>query len=119
PDSSFSLPLRFTTSVSSLKSSIVGTSHRRRPPTNPLVVHCIHRSYDSVNFPAGVVSSRSDSQSSCAILSSKVVGQEQPPESRSGGENGLAAADSISSVNGHKTIDLDLVPIDKAALDLV
>ncbi|CAI0544513.1 unnamed protein product [Linum tenue] len=95
-------------SSSSLSSSIVGTSRRRRPPTGPLVVHCIHRSYDSVNFPAGVVSSRSDWQSSCAILSSKVVGQEQPPESRSG-------ADSIASVNGHKTIDLDLVPIDKAA----
>ncbi|CAI0544512.1 unnamed protein product [Linum tenue] len=85
-------------SSSSLSSSIVGTSRRRRPPTGPLVVHCIHRSYDSVNFPAGVVSSRSDWQSSCAILSSKVVGQEQPPEN------------SIASVNGHKTIDLDLVP---------
>ncbi|CAI0544511.1 unnamed protein product [Linum tenue] len=94
-------------SSSSLSSSIVGTSRRRRPPTGPLVVHCIHRSYDSVNFPAGVVSSRSDWQSSCAILSSKVVGQEQPPET----------ADSIASVNGHKTIDLDLVPIDKAAAD--
>ncbi|CAI0544515.1 unnamed protein product [Linum tenue] len=106
-------------SSSSLSSSIVGTSRRRRPPTGPLVVHCIHRSYDSVNFPAGVVSSRSDWQSSCAILSSKVVGQEQPPESRSGGDNGptAAAADSIASVNGHKTIDLDLVPIDKAAAD--
>ncbi|CAL1404023.1 unnamed protein product [Linum trigynum] len=99
----------------SSSSLIVGTSRRRRPPTGPLVVHCIHRSYDSVNFPAGVVSSRSDWQSSCAILSSKVVGQEQPPESRSGGDNG--PADSIASVNGHKTIDLDLVPIDKAAAD--
>ncbi|CAI0464976.1 unnamed protein product [Linum tenue] len=84
-----------------------------------LIIHYIHRSYDSVNFPAGVVSSRSDWQSSCAILSSKVVGQEQPPESRSGGENGHVAAHYIAFVNGHKTIDLDLVPIDKAALDLV
>ncbi|CAL1367063.1 unnamed protein product [Linum trigynum] len=101
---------------SSLNSSLSGTN-RHRPSSSsvagPTVVRCIHRSYDSVNFPAGAVRSRSDWQSSCAILSSKVAAQEQHSDSRSGRDNN--GLDSIASVNGHKTIDLDLVPADGTA----
>ncbi|CAN1252476.1 Arogenate dehydratase 3 [Linum perenne] len=96
-------------------SSFIGKGPRRlsRVPS----VHCIYRSSDSANFPAGVVSySKSDWQSSCAILSSKVVAKEQPADSsstttRSGGNS------SGSTVNGHKSIDLDLVPLETAAVD--
>lgn len=70
-----------------------------------VVVQCAYRS-DSVNFPNGVGGSRADWQSSCAILASKVVSQEQPTEK--------LGADHVAAVNGHKTsIDLDIVPIEK------
>ncbi|KAF5447574.1 hypothetical protein F2P56_033116 [Juglans regia] len=74
-------------------------------------IQSVYRS-DSVNFPNGVGLSRADWQSTCAILASKVVSQEQPtdkPDTGSGGTNHFPA------VNGHKTaIDLDLVPIETA-----
>ncbi|XP_002527464.2 arogenate dehydratase 3 [Ricinus communis] len=74
-----------------------------------LVLHCIYRS-DSFNFPNGVGSSRADWQSSCAILASKVVSQEQPTDKSSAGDNG--GADHVAAVNGHKTsLDLNLVPL--------
>ncbi|KAJ0778325.1 Arogenate dehydratase 3 [Helianthus debilis subsp. tardiflorus] len=52
----------------------------------------------------GVGKSRADWQSSCAILASKVVSQQQNTEKTGG-------ADNITVVNGHKT--LDLVPVEK------
>ncbi|GMN56239.1 hypothetical protein TIFTF001_025365 [Ficus carica] len=90
-----------------------------RPSRSPLVrfsptrISCAYRS-DSVSFPNGVGTSRADWQSSCAILASKVVSQEQPTENPSGG-----GADHIASVNGHKSssIDLNLVPIEKVSTD--
>lgn len=82
-------------------------SHVRLPP-NRLVVQSVYRS-DSVNFPNGVGLSRADWQSTCAILASKVVSQEQPTEKPAAG---AAGADHVAAVNGHKaSIDLDLVPI--------
>ncbi|KAK2643553.1 hypothetical protein Ddye_025316 [Dipteronia dyeriana] len=66
---------------------------------------CVYRS-DSVHFQNGIGLSRADWQSSCAILSSKVVSQEQPSSDKS--------ADHVGAVNGHKTsIDLNLVPIEQ------
>lgn len=90
-----------------------------RPSRSPLVrfsttrISCAYRS-DSVSFPNGVGTSRADWQSSCAILASKVVSQEQPTENPSG-----SGADHIVSVNGHKSssIDLNLVPIEKVSTD--
>ncbi|KAM6576235.1 hypothetical protein CsatB_028072 [Cannabis sativa] len=71
-------------------------------------IQCAYRS-ESMNFPNGVGSSRSDWQSSCAILASKVVSQEQPTDKAGG-------ADHVAAVNGHKTaIDLNLVPIEKVS----
>lgn len=107
---------------------VLTLSNRVKP--GRLVVHCVYR-YDSVNtnvningnstssaaaappsvnsssfgFAGHVGSSRSDWQSSCAILASKVVSQQQDTET-SGGAGG-----NITAVNGHKT-NLDLVPID-------
>ncbi|KAL5709592.1 hypothetical protein ACHQM5_020262 [Ranunculus cassubicifolius] len=66
------------------------------------VVRCIYRP-DSVSFRGGVGASRADWQSSCAILASKVVSQQQETE-----KNGNA---DLTVVNGHKT--LDLVAIEK------
>ncbi|KAH0749936.1 hypothetical protein KY290_029168 [Solanum tuberosum] len=57
----------------------------------------------SNNFAGHVGASRADWQSSCAILASKVVSQQQDTEKTGG-------AGEITVVNGHKT--LDLVPID-------
>ncbi|KAJ1401769.1 Prephenate dehydratase [Sesbania bispinosa] len=56
----------------------------------------------------GVGSSRADWQSSCAILASKVVSQEQSSTDQNGG-----TADHVAAVNGHKSAvtDLQLVPI--------
>ncbi|KAJ4824746.1 Arogenate dehydratase 3, chloroplastic [Turnera subulata] len=80
-------------------------------------IQCVYRS-DSVHFPNGVGLSRADWQSSCAILSSKVVSQQQPTDKPGAGKdlNGAAAADAdhVASVNGHKAagpMDLNLVPI--------
>ncbi|KAI9194654.1 hypothetical protein LWI28_007990 [Acer negundo] len=76
---------------------------RTRQQTNRIC--CVYRS-DSVQFQNGIGLSRADWQSSCAILSSKVVSQEQPSSDKS--------ADHVAAVNGHKTsIDLNLVPIDQ------
>ncbi|KAJ8551963.1 hypothetical protein K7X08_028406 [Anisodus acutangulus] len=107
-------------------------SNRVNP--NRLVVRCVYR-FDSVNAAAntGTVStngngappasynnsaghvgaSRADWQSSCAILASKVVSQQQNTEKSGGG------AGNITAVNGHKaTIDLDLVPKPLTITDL-
>lgn len=69
-------------------------------------IQCIYRpdSVNSVNMRGGngVASNRADWQSSCAILASKVVSQQQETE-KSGNPD-------LTAVNGHKT--LDLVPID-------
>ncbi|XP_073063158.1 arogenate dehydratase 3-like [Primulina eburnea] len=60
--------------------------------------------YTGFSFGAGLVGrSRFEWQSSCAILSSKVMSLEQDTEKSNGGGDGIAA------VNGHPT--LDLVPI--------
>ncbi|KAJ6927601.1 hypothetical protein NC651_011591 [Populus alba x Populus x berolinensis] len=86
-----------------------------RASPNKLVLQCIYRS-DSVSFPNGVGSNRADWQSSCSILASKVVAQQQPTDksSRSGDVDG--GADHVAAVNGHKTsMDLNLVPIEKTA----
>lgn len=78
----------------------------RVAPTR-LSVQCAYRS-DSLNFHNSVGSSRSDWQSSCAILASKVVSSQEQPDEKSG------SADHVAAVNGHKTsVDLDLVPIEK------
>ncbi|GMH07319.1 hypothetical protein Nepgr_009159 [Nepenthes gracilis] len=87
-------------------------------PTNPiknrvepsrLVVKCLHRFDNPSNLPSfgnsngAVGATRADWQSSCAILASKVVSQQQ--------DNAKAgSAGNITAVNGHKT--LDLVPIE-------
>lgn len=87
--------------------SLTKSPIRRRPhqPSTRLHVQCIYRS-DAVHFPNGVGLNRADWQSSCAILSSKVVSQEQPSSDKT--------AEHIAAVNGHKTtIDLNLVPIEK------
>nr|XP_043607161.1 arogenate dehydratase 3-like [Erigeron canadensis] len=54
--------------------------------------------------PGGVGKNRTDWQSSCAILASKVVSQQQNTE-KSGGQ------DNLTVVNGHKTLDLVSVPV--------
>lgn len=88
-------------------------THRVVNSPNKLVLHCIHRS-ETFHFPNGVASCRTDWQSSCAILASKVVSQEQSSgDSVNGGVNHVpSASSSAASVNGHKTsIDLNLVPL--------
>lgn len=93
-------------------------SHRIGQP-NQLTIQCVASRYDAAatnatnlqppttnNFTSGGVGkSRADWQSSCAILASKVVSQQQNTEKSNGG------ADKITVVNGHSS--LDLVPIDK------
>ncbi|KAF8009521.1 hypothetical protein BT93_J0506 [Corymbia citriodora subsp. variegata] len=69
------------------------------------VVRCAFRP-DSVYFPNCVGHCRADWQSSCAILSSKVLSLEQPAEKGGG-------ADHVAAVNGHRAaVDLNLVPIE-------
>ncbi|KAI6669895.1 hypothetical protein NL676_004780 [Syzygium grande] len=85
---------------------------RPRPAPAPTrmgtAVRCAFRS-DSVYFPNGVGHSRADWQSSCAILSSKVLSLEQPAEKGGGG----GGADHVAAVNGHRAaVDLNLVPIE-------
>ncbi|XP_055835422.1 arogenate dehydratase 3 [Solanum dulcamara] len=99
-----------------LKSLIRTKIQSNRVNPNRPIIRCVYR-FDSANAAAntGTVSinsagngggSRADWQSSCAILASKVVSQQQKAE-KSGG------AGNITAVNGHKAlIDLDLVPID-------
>ncbi|KAJ6739375.1 PREPHENATE DEHYDRATASE P PROTEIN [Salix koriyanagi] len=93
---------------------------RKRPPVirgspGKLLLQCIYRS-DSVSFPNGVGSNRADWQSSCAILASKVVAQQQPANKSSSGGDVDGGADHVAAVNGHKTsVDLNLVPIEKTA----
>lgn len=65
----------------------------------------IVNSSSSFGFAGHVGYNRTDWQSSCAILASKVVSQQQDTET-SGGAGG-----NITAVNGHKTT-LGLVPID-------
>ncbi|KAJ6937289.1 arogenate dehydratase/prephenate dehydratase 6 [Populus alba x Populus x berolinensis] len=89
-----------------------------RASPNKLVLQCIYRS-DSVSLPNGVGSNRADWQSSCSILASKVVAQQQPTDksSRSGDVDG--GADHVAAVNGHKTsMDLNLVPKPLTITDL-
>lgn len=89
-------------STVSLKKSLLGipfpirTSRLSPSRFSRLVIDCAHQS-DSSKF-----SGRAAWQSSCAILASKVVSQQQNAE-KSNSVN-------ITEVNGHKT--LDLVPID-------
>ncbi|KAL9293812.1 putative arogenate dehydratase [Arabidopsis thaliana] len=68
-----------------------------------VAVTCGYRS-ESFSFPNGVSVSRSDWQSSCAILSSKVASVENP--------GGLA--DKIAAVNGHTngSVNLGLVAVE-------
>ncbi|OVA17857.1 Prephenate dehydratase [Macleaya cordata] len=80
-----------------IRQKILGPNHTARIR----VVQCIYRP-DSANFSGGVGSNRHDWQSSCAILASKVVSQQQETEKSGNSE--------ITAVNGHKT--LDLVPIE-------
>ncbi|KAL2541046.1 Arogenate dehydratase/prephenate dehydratase 6 [Abeliophyllum distichum] len=84
----------------------LGLTHNRVIPSRH-VIQCVYR-FDSSNALGGLnftPGGRYDWQSSCAILASKVVSQQQDTE-KSGG------ADGISAVNGHHTHDL--VPV-KAA----
>ncbi|KAH7561187.1 hypothetical protein ACOSP7_016186 [Xanthoceras sorbifolium] len=84
-----------------LNKPVIRTRNRQQPSR----ILCMYRS-DSVHFSNGIGLSRADWQSSCAILSSKVVSQEQSSDK---------SADHVAAVNGHKTsIDLNLVPIDQA-----
>ncbi|KAK0603451.1 hypothetical protein LWI29_005116 [Acer saccharum] len=84
-----------------LNKPLIRTCTRQQPNR----ICSVYRS-DSVQFQNGIGLSRADWQSSCAILSSKVVSQEQPSSDKS--------ADHVAAVNGHKTsIDLNLVPIDQ------
>lgn len=103
-------------SLSRKTSPSPGQTHQLVPVR--LVIQCGYR-YDSANTNASTVNtngaptsnnfagyvgaSRADWQSSCAILASKVVSQQQDTEKTGG-------AGEITVVNGHKT--LDLVPID-------
>ncbi|KAF5751595.1 prephenate dehydratase family protein [Tripterygium wilfordii] len=74
-----------------------------------LSVHCISPS-DAAQFPDGIGYSRADWQSSCAILSSKVVSSEQP------NDKSYSSADHVTSVNGHKTSveNINLIQINAA-----
>lgn len=81
------------------------TASRRR------FIHCGKRS-DSFTFPNANGSSRSDWQSSCAILSSKVVSQER---SESLVSNGFPSG--VNGHNGgHEIAGLNLVPFDSKSL---
>ncbi|KAL3518489.1 hypothetical protein ACH5RR_021078 [Cinchona calisaya] len=65
----------------------------------------------NLNFYGHVGSNRADWQSSCAILASKVVSQQQDTETSG------SAGGNITVVNGHKA-NLDLVPIDNFSQSL-
>ncbi|KAK9072651.1 hypothetical protein SSX86_009086 [Deinandra increscens subsp. villosa] len=92
-------PHRFAFTVKSAASRFDSAANA----TNPAV--SASAPAPSTNFASGGVGkSRADWQSSCAILASKVVSQQQNTEKTGG-------ADNITVVNGHKT--LDLVPVEK------
>ncbi|KAF2300742.1 hypothetical protein GH714_015456 [Hevea brasiliensis] len=98
---------------SPLKSLVPPRRRLARVTPNKLYVHCIYRS-DSVHFSNGVGPSRADWQSSCAILASKVVSQEQSGRDSGGG----GGADHVAAVNGHKTsMELSLIPLNKGSND--
>ncbi|WVZ01166.1 hypothetical protein V8G54_027235 [Vigna mungo] len=82
---------------------------RRLLPTR-LSVKCAY-AFEPASY--GVGSSRADWQSTCAILASKVVSQEQ---TSSADKNG-GTADHVAAVNGHKAAvsDFQLVPIGNLA----
>ncbi|KAJ7947940.1 Arogenate dehydratase [Quillaja saponaria] len=91
---------------------LIGTSpSTNRVAPNRIIVKCVY-GYDSANLCKGTVSSRADWQTSCAILASKVVSQEQSSTDKTGG-----GADHVAAINGHKTsiTDLSLVPIGELA----
>ncbi|KAF9676266.1 hypothetical protein SADUNF_Sadunf09G0120700 [Salix dunnii] len=99
---------------SPIKSLIRPRSRVTRVSPNKLVLQCIYNS-DSVSFQNGVGLNRADWQSSCAILASKVVAQQQPIDKSGSGGDADGVADHVAAVNGHKTsVDLNLVPIEKA-----
>ncbi|KAK7262204.1 hypothetical protein RJT34_29767 [Clitoria ternatea] len=78
---------------------------RAAPPR--ISVKCGYN-FESANFSHGFGSSRADWQSSCAILASKVVSQQE--DSPTG--NNTGGATDVGAVNGHKTAvtDLNIVP---------
>ncbi|KAI4368722.1 hypothetical protein MLD38_017247 [Melastoma candidum] len=84
------------------------STYRYPPPSAPAV--CSYRS-DSVRYPNAVGSSKCDWQSSCAVLSSKILSQDmsQPVDPSPG-------LGSPSAVNGHQSVpsssdNLEIVPI--------
>lgn len=79
---------------------------RRAAPTR-FSVECGY-GFESAGFHSGFVSSKADWQSSCAILTSKVVSQEQSSTGSNGG-----TADHVAAINGHKAAvtDLNLVHV--------
>jgi arogenate/prephenate dehydratase len=93
-----------TISLKSMLHPCSPTPTNRVAPTH-LNIQCAYRSDSAAansNFSGGIGSTRSDWQSKCAILASKVVSQQQ--------KNGDHKSDDITAMNGHKT--LDLVPIE-------
>lgn len=102
---------------SPLKSLLPTRRPLARVTPNKLSVHCIYRS-DPIHLPNGVGSSRADWQTSCAILASRVVSQEQPTDKSNGDYGGDGSADHVAAVNGHKTsVDLNLVPLNKGSTE--
>ncbi|KAG9144022.1 hypothetical protein Leryth_013902 [Lithospermum erythrorhizon] len=93
--------------------SLVPTSTSHRVGPGQLSVHYVYR-FDSPNgnpntgFHLGsqIGANRADWQSSCAILASKVVSQQEDTD------KSRNKSDSITTVNGHPS-SLDLVPLDK------
>ncbi|KAJ7981118.1 Arogenate dehydratase [Quillaja saponaria] len=84
-----------------------------RVAPNRITVQCGY-GLDSANFHTSVGSSRADWQSSCAILASKVVSQDQSSIDTTG-----SGANHVAAVNGHKTsiTDLSIVPIGNSGGD--
>ncbi|KAJ6410046.1 hypothetical protein OIU84_009528 [Salix udensis] len=103
---------------SPIKSLIWQRSRVTRVSPSKLVLQCIYNS-DSVSFQNGVGPNRSDWQSSCAILASKVVAQQQSIDKSASGGDADGVADHVAAVNGHKTsVELNLVPIERATSKL-
>ncbi|KAJ6671659.1 AROGENATE DEHYDRATASE [Salix viminalis] len=103
---------------SPIKSLIWQRSRVTRVSPSKLVLQCIYNS-DSVSFQNGVGPNRADWQSSCAILASKVVSQQQSIDKSASGGDADGVADHVAAVNGHKTsVELNLVPIERATSKL-
>ncbi|CAH9138137.1 unnamed protein product [Cuscuta epithymum] len=110
--------LSSSSAISSRPSSHPGYAHRLAPvrlsvqctsrfnPANASAVANTNPAPTGSNFGSHVGTTRADWQSSCAILASKVVSQQQDVQ-KSGGD-----AEIIATVNGHKT--LDLVPLESS-----